>query len=1243
MQLHMQADGMKSKSLVMLLLISVIISSYTTIFHNFDSCKADVLPKFYVDDDYDATTPGWQIDHFNSIQDAIDASSPGDRIVVYAGTYYERLTITHKLDIFGEDKTTTIIDGGDIGNGITISASYVNISRFTIRDSGSSSDHAIILINFGNSIITDNIITSGKQGILINNCDNHIIYDNTISSNSGNGIKLYRSNHNQITYNKITSNTNGLFLYNSSNNTISYNSAIKSNSLNGIFLNETSNYNTIGNNNISSNSHNGIFLNDHCNHNIFTSNDIYSNSDSGIRLENSSSNSINMCNIGSNTGYGVMIVGENNTVEDCTIKSNGDNGIFLFADNNNIIKENIISGNSKDGISLSNSTKDIIHSNLVFYNLGYGINVDYFSITNTIYNNYLKNNNCNAMDKSLNKNFWNIALAAGSNIIGGSYKCGNYWSDYDEISEGAIDSNKNGIADNPYIIYASNKDYGALIDMTLPTLGAPTASPSTQTIGSYTTITVTVTDNTEIKAVHLIYTDPNSQTTNVSIINNKNGNSYYYTNKFSPSGTYTYKISVKDPRHWVDSSYYTFYIQEGTPPTIVDNSPKTGSASAVFIFNATVTDDKDISSLLTVKVQWSHASKSGNYSMDNAYGNYFEKAITLDNSTNSLTYTIYAADQWGNPKTTNLKTVSITDTDAPLISIINYGPSSDNMPNKFSYKALITDNTEISEVTIEYWYEESDHKIATMDYLGDGYYIKDIQLNQKVDRLKCIISAKDIHGNQNDTKKPFTIAGGPYHGVTAYKVTFDASKSFDLDGQITKYSWDFGDGTSGSGETITHVYLSNGNYTVTLTLTDDDGNINTDTTYALIIPLIQQKTSNSTIIKIENYFGISLIELFYCYDTDGDLIPDNFIDPNGILKSVHSGSINISENYVFLLSFDDPNLPNFIWNSTTDEIINISIKQSRYGTLKKEANDIVSYYISVEKSTGWIYFKISQPDISQFGDYKELLSVTKNRTEIDSDKKIKRGDDYYILDDPEQLYAVKFSYEIPTAKFLNVIPEQGGIINKDNPTITISYSQPVRISSAFFYNEEFTVDLDIIQDLKTTDYKTFTYTPPSDLVKSLYHFDIIVKDDKGNIIAKDITYQYTPYAQLKSEFSFINILIYIGILGGVFVVLLLILRYKNINFESFVYFKNKKIIPFVKPIVFGPLKIDVNDDNVKKAEFYLNGELKDTITQPPFIWNWNERSFMKQKIETKIIDKQGHSSTSGEMTFFVFNSPRIFK
>lgn len=56
-------------------------------------------------------------------------------------------------------------------------------------------------------------------------------------------------------------------------------------------------------------------------------------------------------------------------------------------------------------------------------------------------------------------------------------------------------------------------------------------------------------------------------------------------------------------------------------------------------------------------------------------------------------------------------------------------------------------------------------------------------------------------------------------------VRFDASESFDPDGQIIKYEWDFeSDGTiDAQGVTVEHSFSQAGSFTVTLTVTDNDG------------------------------------------------------------------------------------------------------------------------------------------------------------------------------------------------------------------------------------------------------------------------------------------------------------------------------------------------------------------------------------------------------------------------------------
>ncbi len=53
--------------------------------------------------------------------------------------------------------------------------------------------------------------------------------------------------------------------------------------------------------------------------------------------------------------------------------------------------------------------------------------------------------------------------------------------------------------------------------------------------------------------------------------------------------------------------------------------------------------------------------------------------------------------------------------------------------------------------------------------------------------------------------------------------SFDASASSDSDGTIASYAWDFGDGTTGSGQTTSHTYATAGSKTIGLTVTDNGG------------------------------------------------------------------------------------------------------------------------------------------------------------------------------------------------------------------------------------------------------------------------------------------------------------------------------------------------------------------------------------------------------------------------------------
>lgn len=70
-------------------------------------------------------------------------------------------------------------------------------------------------------------------------------------------------------------------------------------------------------------------------------------------------------------------------------------------------------------------------------------------------------------------------------------------------------------------------------------------------------------------------------------------------------------------------------------------------------------------------------------------------------------------------------------------------------------------------------------------------------------------------------------------GTAPLTVSFSAVLSEDPDGIITEYEWDFGDGTSGEGPSVSHTYTAAGTRTVVLRVTDDDGK--TDTAIKTIV------------------------------------------------------------------------------------------------------------------------------------------------------------------------------------------------------------------------------------------------------------------------------------------------------------------------------------------------------------------------------------------------------------------------
>jgi parallel beta-helix repeat protein len=154
------------------------------------------------------------------------------------------------VSLIGQNRDSTIIDGGSNGTVVASNASNTSIRGFTIRNAGSYIDRSsgIFINNSNGNSITDNKIVNNVHGIRLENSSNNFISGNFIESNLYYGIyNILLSSNNIISGNILESNLYGIYILLSSNNIISGN-ILESNQY-GISIASASNGNVIYHNN----------------------------------------------------------------------------------------------------------------------------------------------------------------------------------------------------------------------------------------------------------------------------------------------------------------------------------------------------------------------------------------------------------------------------------------------------------------------------------------------------------------------------------------------------------------------------------------------------------------------------------------------------------------------------------------------------------------------------------------------------------------------------------------------------------------------------------------------------------------------------------------------------------------------------------------------------------------------------------------------------------------------------------
>jgi len=379
---------------------------------------------------------------YSTIQAAIEAPETldGHTIFVENGTYPEHLNVTKAVLLTGENRETTVLDGGGIG---TVVAVQSNASISGLKIQNGSIGVGVFSCKGGR--VDDSIIQYNERGVYIFNSTNVVVSSNFITNNYETSLVLNRSDIDVISKNTISSNhlypLEAFDLYDSSYNSIIENTLV-GNQVTAIQLSDSSSHNSICNN-LLENNLGGIQLVGQCNYNAVEQNTVAVNETAfglpgAIWIRESEHNTVNANRIMSNRtspsfappysdGIGLSRSTDNSVISNTISLMDVGIGFHFSADNNNV-SGNVITRNGH-GVDFSEG----ISNNNSFY-----------------FNNFIEN--VKQAFNRLSVNVWDSGYPSG----------GNYWTDFNATDSycGPFQNQtgSDGISDTPYLIDANNRD-----------------------------------------------------------------------------------------------------------------------------------------------------------------------------------------------------------------------------------------------------------------------------------------------------------------------------------------------------------------------------------------------------------------------------------------------------------------------------------------------------------------------------------------------------------------------------------------------------------------------------------------------------------------------------------------------------------------------------------------------------------------------------------------------------------------
>ena len=148
---------------------------------------------------------------------------------------------------------------------------------------------------------------------------------------------------------------------------------------------------------------------------------------------------------------------------------------------------------------------------------------------------------------------------------------------------------------------------------------------------------------------------------------------------------------------------------------------------------------------------------------------------------------------------------------------------------------------------------------------GTSARIVNVRLTVRDGSGRSTSDTAKVYVNPTGSTGPTADAGTAPAGDTLEELTFDGSGSI---GNISSYRWDFGDGTTTTGSSVTHSYWEDGSYTVSLVVMDNASLADGDT---ITVDVTNQAPVVEPIGDIYTEIGVAHDLLVLAHDEDGSI------------------------------------------------------------------------------------------------------------------------------------------------------------------------------------------------------------------------------------------------------------------------------------------------------------------------------------------------------------------------------------